>query len=480
MTENKNKKLQVRKFAAAQIDRTLQNWFTTFQSFNEEIEMDLESLRSRSREASVNNPYLRRYFKALKTNVIGNGIRLRNTARNISGTYDTNANKKIENAWKEWSKHAGIDGSSLTEVSKLIIETVARDGEVLIIFRRGAAYGPYRFQLQVIEADHLDIRHNLNQGPVNMRNSVEMDELGRPIAYHIYKTHPADQHFSTASEMEKVRISAKDILHVVDKERAGQVRGFPWIPAALIELKHVDEYRKSELIASRVASAKSLWVSRPVTEDDSTLAGEEDPIDDSALTDELSPGTATYLPEGYMPHVVDFQNPNARFDSFTKVILRGAAASLGVSYHLLANDLESTSYSSLRYGTLDERETWKEIQDWFCEDVMNRVFTEWLSVAFSIGVLGLPRDRFNKFNAPEWRCRRWSHIDTAKESNAIKTQLETRQTSLTEVIRQSGRDREEVMQEIAEDQKSMEELGITFLLSNAEQPLTDDSEDDDN
>jgi capsid protein len=56
--------------------------------------------------------------------------------------------------------------------------------------------------------------------------------------------------------------------------------------------------------------------------------------------------------------------PTGEFLPFHKAMLRSMAAGMGVLYNNLASDLEGVNFSSIRQGTLDEREHWKELQQW--------------------------------------------------------------------------------------------------------------------
>jgi len=459
---------KLRGFDAAKYERTLSNWgLTQSANFNEELQSDLEVLRNRSREASLNNEYLRRYLKALKTNVVGpTGFKLKNKALNTNNSLDRFANKKIETAWEEWSQNAGIEGESLTSLSHQLFETTARDGESLIVFRRGPQFGKYQFQIQLLEAEYLYLNNTNDSGfkrvsgGKNIKNGVELDSYGRPVAYWLWTTHPKERLSASQSYENLARVSSSDMIHLFDKERPAQLRGFPWTTPVLIALQHISEYRKSELIASRAASGKMGFYTRPKGEDPH-VGDEEDLTDEHAFISESEPGHFEVLPEGYNLTTYDPQNPNGQFQAFVKTILRGVASGLGVNYHTLSGDLESTSYSSLRWGALDERETWKYYQLWFEEQLLNKVFSEWLRIALYTQAIALPSDGFSKFNKPIWRGRTWNFIDPAKEVVAVSQSLDRKIKSMHEVITDStGRDFEDVMREIAEEKQFMETLGL--------------------
>lgn len=464
----RNKKLASRKFEGAKQFNELQNWIQdNLKSFREEIKSDRAALVGRSRDASINDAYARRYFQSLAVNVIGQkGIELKNQARNTNGSLDKVANDVIDAAWKKWSRAVTVDGMSMRKAQKLILKTVARDGEVFIYKRRGKGFGPFQFQLQVIDLDYIASSYSaiLKNGNV-VQDGIEYDSIGRPIAYHIYKNNPSTYNTPpTHYNSEILRIDASDIIHLYDRERAEQGRGFPWLSAALISLKHLSEYRKSELVASRIASLKPMFYTRTANGELMNDLGDDNYADDEtyALQTDLEPGQAEILPEGYDVKLLDPTHPNGNFKDFVKVILRAVSASLGVCYHTLSGDLESTSYSSLRQGAIDERETYKDIQEWLIEDFLTPLYEEWLKNLLNKRLAGvrLPVEFYDKFNAPEFRPRKWAWIDPGKEAAAIKMQLDYNLRSKAEIVKDLGREWVDVIEEIAQERTKMDELNV--------------------
>jgi capsid protein len=114
------------------------------------------------------------------------------------------------------------------------------------------------------------------------------------------------------------------------------------------------------------------------------------------------------------------------------------------------------NYSSLRSGAIEERDSWKVIQDWFIENVMNPIFSEWLKWALLTGQIPLPYAGYNKFNAPEFRARGFDWVDPSKDIDAdikaINEGLETRSA----VCARRGIDFEETLEELANEQTLIE------------------------
>ena len=116
---------------------------------------------------------------ALKTNVVGpQGVNVQAKARNADGSLDAPGNKIVENAWKAWGQRGNctVDGRlSWVDAQRLFIETLARDGEVLVRFVNGYS-NLGRFAVEFVEADILDEELNTKADNGNrIRMGVEVD-----------------------------------------------------------------------------------------------------------------------------------------------------------------------------------------------------------------------------------------------------------------------------------------------------------------
>lgn len=180
-----------RNYHAATMGNLFGSWLASNQTSDTDIKRDLKTIRARSRELMRNDDYAKRFKRMVKSNVVGNiGIKLQNKSKDSNGNYDKNANDLIEDAFKKWSKKGTCDVTgkySLKEIQKMIMGTLAEDGEVLV--RKVKGYkNDFRFAIQLLEADHLD--ENFNEPENNIHMGIEYDDWERPIAYHLFKTHP--------------------------------------------------------------------------------------------------------------------------------------------------------------------------------------------------------------------------------------------------------------------------------------------------
>jgi lambda family phage portal protein len=261
----KPKALVKRKYAAAIKDRLTADWIMGSTSADSELYRDLKTLRNRSRELCINNDYARRFLKRTSTNVIGNnGIRLQIRATDNKGEPLSIENRQILEQFAAWAKRGNCTACgrlSWIDCQKLFLESVARDGEVIVRLVKGFD-NPFNFALQFIEADHLD--EDLNQSLPSgnyIRMGIEFNKWNRPIAYHLLTIHPGEL-FSNRSGQKYRRIPAEQIIHAFIMDRPSQSRGVPWMHSAMTRLRMLAGYEEAELVAARVGASKMERVIR--------------------------------------------------------------------------------------------------------------------------------------------------------------------------------------------------------------------------
>lgn len=460
-----------RDYAAAASNRLTLDWARGGNtSANADLYRALDTLRARSRALCNDNAYARRFLGMVSANVVGGpGVLLQARVYNAPGKPDEGANDAIESAWARWGARGTCDVTgrlSWRDLQTLVIKTVARDGEALIRRIRGsAANNDYGYALQVLDIDRLDTR--LMRAPENGRNEirmgVEIDAYGRAVAYWLRPYHPGDQWHVAQAQVtaDHQRIPADEILHVYTADRPEALRGVPWLHAAMIQLQNLGGYEEAAVIAARVGASKMGFFTTP---DGQPGADGEDA--DGVPFSEAEPGAFGVLPEGvaFTPFNPDY--PHAMFAQFVSAALRGVASGLGVAYHALANDLDGVNFSSIRAGTLEERDQWIGLQAWFIDAFIEPVYQDWLTHALAFGriTLGngspLPVEKREKFSAHTWQPRRWQWVDPLKDMEASVLAIQNGLKAPQDVAAELGVDYEDVLVKIRQATDLATKLGV--------------------
>ena len=138
-------------------------------------------------------------------------------------------------------------------------------------------------------------------------------------------------------------------------------------------LHQLDGYMEAELIAARLAAAKSLFLTSP-----DGMAYDDDDYEDYAPIPDAEPGSITQLKPGDGKPTWNLDHPMTAFADFHASVLRSVANGLGISYVTLANNLEGVSYSSIRQGATEERDNLRVLQRFLIQHLAEPVFREWL------------------------------------------------------------------------------------------------------
>lgn len=452
---------KIRAFNASAYSPTLDLGETT--AINTDIRGGLNTIRRRVRNIVQNNGHAKGILINYRNNIVGPcGITLTCQATNErTGALDTKGNAFIESEFSGWAEHGNCDVTGMfdfVKIQDLVLSTTAIDGECLIYIRRGPEFGKYQFQLEILPIDQLDENFYwvTEEGNIVFQG-VELNEYGRPLAYHIWQKNKNDtMMLNPHKSNQRLRIPASDIIHLFDPDTPKQVRGISWFITSLLNLHHTDLLQQTELVMARLATLKQVvyTIDKP---DEYSLGDEE--LDAAAMiTRTLSPGQVEVLPPGIMPHSIDWSSPHSGLAEITKTILRTVSSGMGISYNSIAKDLESVNYSSARFGFAEDKVSYQYRQKWFINNFVKRVYQEWLMVQFTTGLVPYPFEKYDKFCKVKFNPRGWESIDPVKDMNANALALLLGVKTRSEVCSEQGKDYEEILRETVREEALRQEL----------------------
>ena len=438
--------------------------------------MSLRTLRARNRQLFRDNDYWIGYEKKLEANVIGqHGLRLQVDAKYASGEKKENLNRKVEEEFKAWCRKENCDVTgqgSFRDLAALAVKTLARDGEFLIRYISDPT-SEYGLKLQMIDVDWLDEDYN-DPKPTTGGNrivmSVELDGFDKPIAYWFTPPRWANVQvpglpiIAETESVKRLRIPAEFICHRFVKTRVGQVRGVPWGHGPMLTLNQLDGFDEAELVGQRVAASNMAFVSPPPDIDGGTQST-------SVIDTEVTPGSIAELPAGYSVHETKFPKPQD--SDFSKRMLRKVASGLGINYNTMTSDLEGVNFSSIRAGTIEEREVWKMLHVWMAQHFYQDVYEKWLMFNPNVAAEG----SLKQVKYPIWRGRGFDWVDPSKDVKADIDAVNMGFKTRTQVLAEKGEDFEEVVDQVAYEQEYMEKKGVVFLSPDTKAQLEADAAD---
>jgi lambda family phage portal protein len=154
--------------------------------------------------------------------------------------------------------------------------------------------------------------------------------------------------------------------------------------------------------------------------------------------------------------------PGQTFTPFTKLVLRMVAVATDVTYELLSGDYEGINYSNLRGIRNDFQKQLKPIQDRHIRQFVKPVYQEFLDSAVLSGALYLPNYETKRLQYLEatFLSPGDESIDPLREGKATIDLIANGLESPQNWIASKGRDPEQVLNQLAEWQKLVEEKGV--------------------
>lgn len=450
-----------RGYEGAKTGRRIDDWITTGASANAEIGKSAALLRERARDLVRNNCFGSRAPEIITGNAIGTGITPQ------ARTKSDKLNERIMEAWEAWCAECDADGHlDYYGIQALVARSMYESGECFIRFRdRSLSDGLHvPFQLQVLEADHLDTTRSgkLPNGNI-INNGIEFDSINRRVAFWMWPQHPGENIIGSYKQ-QSVRVPADQIIHIFRKLRPGQIRGASAFAPAMVKMRDLDGYDDAELWRKKIEACFAAFVVQNSGSDGPIVGNvlkksgnstdENGKQKEPEKIEEFRPGMVEYLQPG---EDVRFGSPtsDSNYESYVRVQLHAIAAGLGITYEQLTGDLSQVNYSSLRAGLLEFRR-WIEILRWhvFIPMFCNQVWRRFIDRAYVAGVIN--RQDYGVV----WSAPKFEMIDPLKDAQADTLMMRNGTLTLREAIARQGFDPEKQIQEIAEIFQKLDDLKI--------------------
>lgn len=461
-----------RYYDAAKRTKFTMDWKTNEGSADKAIQYASKEVRARSRDLARNNDYVRDYIRQSKDNVVGEGFSFECKPKEKDGKYDLELGRIVENNWNEFIKSSefNINGRATGNATfGQILNSCQIDGDILVhclVSNNG-----FGISVKLYESDHLDGMYNDINREYNgnlIKMGVEVDVNNRHVAYWIDSKHPYDfEYISIGTNQYKIRIPANTensrAFIVFKADRPDQNRGISWLASSVTKLRQIDKYEEAEVIAARIASSKVGFI---IPKGGDEYTGQVN--DDGNIAMNLEPGQISVLPEGFDFKEWNPQHPTANYEAFRRGILRGIASGLGVSYNMLARDLERSSFSSIRAGMMSERDTWKGIQKWFIDSCVRPIYEFWLLIGLRDNLFGIKNndvkktlDKYRKIKfGSTFRGRSWEWVDPMKDVSATILKIESGLSTYEIELGKMGLDFEDLVDKRQQEQEYMKAHGV--------------------
>ena len=427
------------------------HWRPTRKSADAILRTDAVSLVARARSLERNNVLVAGALDKIGDNVVHTGIRPQFTDVRTKAPLDT-----LEAAFHAWSR---INRFYRIQ-QRLALRHWWVDGEVFanlwIDPRRIASTNPLR--VEILEQDLIDSSKDGQLGNGNtVRRGIELDKFGDVAAYWILTAHPGD--YLYGGGVDSVRVDASRIVHMWLPLRASQTRGVSRLAPLIEEIRDLSEYKASERVAARLASAFGVFIKTPFPE----MGAAQFQQKSGSVSDYIDPGRIQTLAPGTEIQVAEASRPSSPYEGYVKSSNKDASVGFGLRYGNYSHDYTDSSYSSERSASLDERRGWTGQQDFLVESWCDPIARRWLEVEWATGKMSIDPENVSV----AWQRPGWPWVDPVKDANAAKLKLQMSVTTRRAICAEMGVDFDEVVDELKREDKQLSWMIPTEGVSNA-------------
>ena len=396
--------------------KSMRGWMYHGGSAQEDIEDNIDVLRQRSRDAYMGIPVATASLKTLRTNVVAGGLM---PSPQIDAEYLKLSDEQAEALQAQilrefalWADTPVCDADRVDnfyKLQQLAFLSFLMNGDAIALLPMKQQPGqPYELRVRIIEADRVcspdgydrltpcEVKghqvHSIVQG-------VETDADGMVISNWICNRHPLSSLSSQAGVLEWTRVEAygssgrPNVLHVMNRERAGQRRGVPILAPVLEALKQLGRYTEAEITAAVISAMFTVFV-KSATVQDGRPIGEAIPpeqlIDSQDQNSiELAPGAVISLNPGEDVQFADPKHPNSGYDAFFNAMIKEIGAALEIPPEVILKQF-TQNFSSAR-GSLNE--FWRTcgmMRDWFADDFCQPIYEALFAEAVARGRIQAP------------------------------------------------------------------------------------------
>lgn len=469
----------------------LWRWQPQLGSADSDLLPERGTIVSRSRDLERNHGVADGGRQTYHDNIVGCGLRLsaKPNARILGWTADQAEEwgNTVEAWWSTWWESKAVDVASCLTGDGLTSQAFNSsflNGEALALPlwmpERGLKFSTC---IQMIDPDRLS---NPNGEPNSdvLRDGVEKDRNGRPVAYWIRNAHPGERFFglgpggSGLASWTRVPWYTPHgrarVIHAYDALRSNQSRGKPALTSVMRQFKVLGDLTNAELKAAVVNAMVAMFTESALDQDgivellssnpEALKAYQDGLAQRNASAIEFTGGRIIPLRLGEKLSSFASERPNTSFESFVTMLFRHIATGLHIPYELLLKDFSKTNYSSARAALLEAWRFFRGKRKWLATSWMAPIYRLWLEEAVDQGLIEAPGfyEYWEAYCRASWIGDGRGWVDPLKEAEAAALRLSLGISTLEDECAEQGVDWQEKLTQRARELKFQKKLEVDY------------------
>jgi len=468
----------------------LRRWQPHLRSADADLIPERGTIVARSRDLERNHGVADGGRQTYHDNIVGCGLRLSAKPNWRILEWDRDQAEEwgntVEAWWSTWWETCSVDAAECLTGDGLTSQAFNSsflNGELLALPMwmpdRGSRFAT---RLQMIDPDRLSNPHGAMNSE-RLRDGVEIDRYGKPLAYWIRNSHPGETFFSFGAGSgigEWTRVSAVTafgrarVIHAFDRLRSSQSRGKPALTSVMRQFKVLGDLTNAELKAAVVNAMVAMFTESALDQDGIVELLSSNPDALKAYQEGLAKrdssaiefGGARIIPLRLGERISSYKSerPNTSFESFVTMLFRHIATGLHIPYELLMKDFSKTNYSSARAALLEAWRFFRGRRKWLAVNWMGPVYRLWLEEAVDMGLIEAPGfyENWEAYCRATWIGDGRGWVDPLKEAQAAELRMRLNISTLEDECAEQGADWQDKLTQRARELKFQGELETEY------------------
>jgi lambda family phage portal protein len=329
---------------------------------DEDITDNIQTLIARSRRNYYGNAIARGALSKLTNSVVHTGLKLKVSPNNkilkLTEVELDAFQDEIQATWNLWAGSTECDvtrQSNFYQIQSLAFLTMLMDGTCFIKIKYKKRKGEYfETKLKFLDAGRLySPEGDTFDGKI--RNGVEYNEDGEPVAYHFRKS---DTDIETKRIATFTPSGARQLIVLMAKERPNQRLGVPFLSPVLEILTQLTKYTNAELMATVINSLFTVFIEtekgaeQPISIEGIPQMAKPGPHGEEEINMRIGSGSILNLEPGQKISLADPKRPSQNFEPYFMAICKLIGSSLDIPHEILMSKFDA-SYSASRGAVLE-------------------------------------------------------------------------------------------------------------------------------
>lgn len=419
----------------------------------------------------------------------------------ITEQVSSDAASQIEREWEMYSNSTGCfpDAARRRTFTQILREAVRSEvlyGEVFLVRQWRQSPSGYSTCFQLVSPARVS-NPNGTMNTETLRNGIELNKFGEPIAYWIRNRHPGDpmmlNQLDTWDRITRFnRFGIEQVIHVTDQLAADQTRGISRFAPIVGDLERLDTYEKAEEEAALLGAIYTMAITSEYGQQSAFDALGIDSMRRFIDMQAAFHGEASINFQGSkIPHLmpgekleaINSSHPNIAYKDHRNAVLGRIARGSSCSFEEFTGDFTQTTYSSARASVDVADRGVRSKRANFVDRVANKMFSLWLYEALikqripsvtSDAVLADWR-LFYALSMSKWVGPPRIVVDPFKNAKANEVARLNGTLTLADACAEDGNDWEDIIAQRKREQDAMMAAG---LMQDPSEQNTDDVDDD--